>query len=86
MMSETNSNGEHNDNDSQPFFETPKEKKERKRKPKIPKGRLHIYLTQDLIEKIEAKSAETGLNQSSCCQMLIAYALVKLKNTTPDIL
>ncbi len=60
------------------LFEAP-DKKNKKKNEKLIKERLHIYLTTDCIEKIERAQEETGLNRSSCIQILINTGLKHLK-------
>ena len=60
-------------------FDEPTTKGKRVRRPKHPKSRLHIYINDDTIDKIDQKAVEMGLNRSNCLQVLINFGLDNLK-------
>jgi hypothetical protein len=59
-------------------FEAP-EKKAKKKRLKQNKQRLHIYLSEECINRIDMKSSEFDLDRSPCIQMLLNYALNNMK-------
>jgi hypothetical protein len=42
---------------------------------KVKKGRVHIYISEDSLIKIDNKAKELGLDRSPCIQLLINIAL-----------
>ena len=61
-------------------FEAPVAKEKKKKREKVKKERIHVYLSQDCIDKIDEKAAEIGLDRSPCIQMLCHTALKKMNN------
>ena len=59
-------------NDAKEPFEAPAVKVKRE---KVAKERLHIYITEDSIQRVDEKAHELGLDRSPCIQVLINYAL-----------
>lgn len=55
-------------------------KKKRKRV-KVAKERVHIYISNDSLTRIDEKAKELGLDRSPCIQVLINFALNNLKTT-----
>jgi|APGre2960657423_1045063.scaffolds.fasta_scaffold187811_2 hypothetical protein len=51
----------------------------RVRRVKKPKSRLHIYIIDETIDRIDNKATEMGLNRSNCLQVLINFGLDNLK-------
>ena len=51
----------------------------RKKREKVVKERVHIYISEGSLERIDTKAKELGLDRSPCIQMLINYALNNLK-------
>lgn len=43
------------------------------------KTRLHIYITEKAIARIDEKAEELGLTRSGCLQMLIHFGLNNMK-------
>jgi hypothetical protein len=60
-------------------FEAPV-KKSRKKREKVKRERIHIYITVDSIDKIDEKADKFGMDRSPCVQMLLNYALANLKS------
>jgi hypothetical protein len=61
-------------------FDAPDSKTKEKRV-KIPKARIHIYISQGCIDKVDEKAVELGIDdRSPCVQFLLNYALNMLKN------
>jgi|694.fasta_scaffold03012_15 hypothetical protein len=55
--------------------------KTRKKRDKVKKARIHIYISNDCINQVDAKGAEFGLDRSPCIQMLINFALLNMKTS-----
>lgn len=53
-------------------------KKERKKREKVAKERVHIYISEDSLGRIDTKATELGLDRSPCIQMLINIGLNSL--------
>ena len=66
-------------NDAKEPFEAPVGKKERKKREKVVKERVHIYISEESIGRIDQKAEELGLDRSPCIQMLVNYALNNLQ-------
>lgn len=62
-----------------PFEAPTNKKKERKTRERIVKGRIHIYISEECLDRVDSKAAELGLDRSPCIQMLLNYALNNLK-------
>ena len=61
-------------------FEAPLGRKDqKKRSEKVVKERLHIYISEKCIGRIDQKAEELGLDRSPCIQMLLDYALNNMK-------
>lgn len=71
-------------NDAREPFEAPVGKKERKTRERVVKERLHIYISEDSINRVDKKAEELGLDRSPCIQMLLNYALNNLQ-TIPKL-
>lgn len=50
-------------------------KKIKGKKKKVLKGRVHIYISDETLVKIDEKADELGLDRSPCIQMLLNIAL-----------
>lgn len=60
-------------------FDAPDSKKEKRIK--TPKLRIHIYISEGCLERIDEKAEELGIDdRSPCVQFLLNYALNILKN------
>ena len=70
-------------NDAKEPFEAPVGKKERKTRERVVKERLHIYVSDVCIKRVDEKAEELGLDRSPCIQMLLNYALNNLQ-TVPS--
>lgn len=66
-------------------FESPADKKAKVKRVKIKKERLHIYLTDETIEKLDEAAEEIGQSRSVCVQLLLKYALNNFRNI-PNII
>lgn len=66
-------------NDAREPFEAPVGKKERKTRERVVKERLHIYVSNVCIKRVDEKAEELGLDRSPCIQMLLNYALNNLQ-------
>jgi hypothetical protein len=61
-------------------FEAPIDKKKaRKTRERIVKGRIHIYISEECLNRVDDKSEELGLDRSPCIQMLLNFALNNLQ-------
>ncbi len=60
-------------------FDNPLKKTIKKKRAKLKKERLHIYLTSESVERTDEKAEEMGLNRSTCIQVLINFGLNNLK-------
>lgn len=45
------------------------------KKKKVLKGRIHIYISDETLDRIDEKADELGLDRSPCIQMLLNVAL-----------
>ena len=65
-------------------FDAPLGKKERKKRDKIPKERVHIYLTTDSLDRVDEKAKDLGLDRSPCIQVMLNFALNKYGQPSPS--
>ena len=56
-------------------------KRERKKREKVAKERVHIYISEDSLGRIDQKADELGLDRSPCIQMLINIGLNNLSGS-----
>jgi len=64
-------------------FDAPDSKIKEKRI-KVPKLRIHIYISEGCLDRVDEKAAELGMDdRSPCVQFLLNYALNALKHNPP---
>ncbi len=59
-------------------FNPPVDKNHKEKRKKIVKERLHIYLSESTINKVDERATEFGLSRSNFIAMLINYGLNKV--------
>ncbi len=70
-----------NDTEPKEIYDAPVGKSERKKRDKVKKERIHIYITSDSIERIDVYAEELGLDRSPCIQMLLNTSLKDLESS-----
>ena len=66
-------------------FEAPVGKQDRKKREKVKKVRVHIYVSEDSLDKIDNKAEELGLDRSPCIQMLLNVGLNHLESSNDGV-